>query len=86
MLINLPPNFGAALLRKRAARGAPRRRGISTGDPVTDLQNLAAEHGYEGDPGDLQAMADFVWAEVPTDGVGALLEDLAAQGLIRTPW
>jgi hypothetical protein len=34
MLINLPPNFGAALLRKRAARGAPRRRGISTGDPV----------------------------------------------------
>jgi hypothetical protein len=89
-MIQLPRSFGAAALRKRRAallgRRSERRKGVSTGDPVQDLMNLASEFGYAGDEADLQGMADFVWQTAPTDGVGELLEELANMGLIRAPW
>jgi hypothetical protein len=88
MLVTLPKSFGATALRKQArARPAPRRRKlVSTGDPVQDLINIAAEFGYAGDEADFRGMADFVWQAVPTDGIGEMLEELADMGLIRTPW
>jgi hypothetical protein len=85
MYVTLPPRFGAAALRKQMA--ARRRiKAISTGDPVQDLRAEAAELGYAGDPSDLQALADFCWDAAPTDGMGALLEELASAGLIVVPW
>jgi hypothetical protein len=87
MLITLPPGFGArALQRKRARHAARHRKVVSVGDPVQDLINEAAAHGYEGDTGDLQAMVDFCWAASPTDGMAEIIEELADSGLIRTPW
>jgi hypothetical protein len=76
MFITLPPSFGAGLLRKRKARK----------DLVGDLREVAVDFGYPGDTSDLQAMADFVWDAHPSDGVGELLQELAAGGHIRTPW
>lgn len=52
-------------------------------------QNLiesALDLGWTGDTSDLQGMADFCWDRHPSDGMGEMLEDLAAQGLIRAPW
>jgi hypothetical protein len=87
-MYHLPYGFGAAPLRKRRARPAlmGHPKGVSTGDPVQDLQRIAAENGYAGDPGDLQEMADYVWQLVPTDDVGELLEELASRGFIQTPF
>jgi hypothetical protein len=62
------------------------RKAVSTGDPVQDLRNEAADLGYDGDPNDLQAMARFCWEEAPTDGMARLLEELAAAGVISSPF
>jgi hypothetical protein len=84
----LPASFGAAaLLRKR--RRAPILRkelDLDFTRTITELEDLARANGYTGLSTDYQGMADYLWSVSPTDDVGALLEELAAQGLIRTPW
>jgi hypothetical protein len=87
MYVTLPPRFGAAALLLRKQRASRRRaKAVATGDPVQDLRNEAIDLGYAGDPSDLQAMADWCWDASPTDGMAALMEELASAGLIVVPY
>jgi hypothetical protein len=82
MFITLPPGFGRSLTRKTRGRRGPHATKVTR---ETLLIEWAESLGYTGDPNDLQAMADYVWATGNRDARWTV-EQLVADGVITAPW